>query len=44
MNIEMASLLRELRRKKGVTQEELAQQLCITAQSVGKWERGVSHT
>ena len=40
MNIEMASLLRELRRKKGVTQEELANRLCITAQSVGKWERG----
>lgn len=40
MNITMNSTLRALRRKKNVTQEELASHLGITAQSVGKWERG----
>ena len=40
MNITMNSTLRALRRKKNVTQEELANHLGITAQSVGKWERG----
>lgn len=40
MNITLNSTLRSLRRKKNVTQEELASHLGITAQSVGKWERG----
>ena len=40
MNITLNSTLRALRRKKNVTQEELASHLGITAQSVGKWERG----
>ena len=40
MNITMKDTLRALRRQKKVTQEELANHLGITAQSVGKWERG----
>ena len=40
MNITMKDTLRALRRPKKVTQEELANHLGITAQSVGKWERG----
>lgn len=40
MNIDMKEKLRELRKKKNVTQEALANHLGITPQSVGKWERG----
>lgn len=40
MQIKINETLRELRRKKGVTQEMLAAHLRITPQSVGKWERG----
>ena len=40
MNITMKDNLRALRRKRNITQEELAAHLGITAQSVGKWERG----
>ncbi|MGM9653302.1 MAG: helix-turn-helix transcriptional regulator [Eubacteriales bacterium] len=40
MNIEMQSTLRKLRREKNVTQEQLAAHLSISAQAVGKWERG----
>lgn len=40
MQIKIKETLRELRHKKGVTQEMLATHLNITSQSVGKWERG----
>lgn len=40
MKITMKDTLRNLRRQKNITQEELAAHLGITAQSVGKWERG----
>lgn len=44
MEINMKDTLRALRRERNVTQEALAKHLGITPQSVGKWERGVSHS
>lgn len=44
MNITLDKNLQELRRKKGVTQEELAEFLSISSQAVSKWERGESHS
>ena len=44
MEICLKHTLRSLRQQKNVTQEALAQHLGITSQSVGKWERGVSHS
>lgn len=40
MEIDLRNTLRTLRRQKNVTQEDLANYLGITPQSVGKWERG----
>lgn len=40
MEIDLKNKLRALRRQKNVTQEDLANHLSITPQSVGKWERG----
>ena len=34
--------IRELRRKRGISQEELAEQLGISRQAVSKWESGQS--
>ncbi len=44
MRICIQETLRKLRQNKKVTQEQLAKHLKITPQSVGKWERGVSHS
>ena len=40
MEINLKDKLRTLRRQKNITQEDLANHLDITPQSVGKWERG----
>ena len=40
MQITLKDNLSRLRRERGVTQEAVAEHLGITAQSVGKWERG----
>lgn len=42
MNIEIANRLIELRKKKGLSQEDLAASLGISRQSVSKWERAES--
>lgn len=36
--------IRELRKKRGFTQERLAEYLNISSQAVSKWENGVSHS
>ena len=33
-----------LRRERGLTQRQLAEQLHVTDKAVSKWERGVSHS
>lgn len=42
MNLEVANRLVELRKKKGYSQEELAELLGISRQAVSKWETGES--
>lgn len=36
--------LKTLRKKKGMTQEELAARLNVVRQTISKWEKGVSPT
>ena len=38
--MELGKNICELRREKGVTQEELAAELGVTAAAVSKWEKG----
>ncbi|UZT82484.1 helix-turn-helix domain-containing protein [Caproicibacterium sp. BJN0003] len=42
MNIEIANRMVQLRKKKGLSQEELAEKLGISRQAVSKWERAES--
>lgn len=42
--MEMGEVIRQYRKKKGLTQEELAKRLGVTAPAVNKWEKGVSQT
>lgn len=44
MSIKQGDYLKELRMKKGLSQEKLAEQLGVSRQSVSKWEQGVSHS
>ncbi len=34
----------QLRKQRGMSQEDLAQRLDISRQAISKWETGVSHT
>ncbi len=40
----IGALLRELRKERGLTQEQLAGQLNASNRSVSRWETGVSQT
>ena len=40
MTIELANRLAELRKQKGLSQEELADRLQVSRQAISKWERG----
>ncbi len=37
-------LIRQLRREKGLTQEELAERFRVSARTVSRWETGVSQS
>lgn len=39
MNIEIANRLLQLRKERGLSQEDLAERIGISRQSVSKWER-----
>lgn len=41
---EFGAFIAMLRKEKGITQKELAEQLFISDKAVSKWETGVSHS
>lgn len=40
----IGSFLKELRKGKGITQEEFAENLNVSGRTVSRWETGVSQT
>ncbi len=44
MDMDLGTRISELRREKGMTQEQLAKLVGISAPAVSKWETGVSQT
>ena len=41
--METKEILLELRTKRGLSQEQLAEEVHVTRQAVSRWETGVSH-
>ena len=41
--MDIGNKIKQLRQKAGITQEQLGAILCVSAQSISKWETGVSH-
>ena len=44
MKLQIGENIRVYRKKKDLTQEEFAEMLGVTYQSVSRWENGVSHS
>ena len=44
MKLMIGENIRSYRKKNGLTQEEFAERLGVTYQSVSRWENGVSHS
>lgn len=42
--MEPKEILLELRTKRGLSQEQLAEEVHVTRQAVSRWETGVSHS
>lgn len=42
--MEISEIIKEARIKKGMTQQELADSVYVTRQTISKWELGVSQT
>ncbi len=43
-NMEISKIIKEARIKKGMTQQQLADSVYVTRQTISKWELGVSHS
>ncbi len=42
--MEMREILKDLRQRNGLTQEQMAARVMVTRQAVSRWETGVSHS
>tara|TARA_Y100000588_G_C13571462_1_gene634778 strand:- start:255 stop:425 length:171 start_codon:yes stop_codon:yes gene_type:complete len=42
MDLKIGLNISELRKKKGITQAQLAKYLCVSPQAISKWEQGAS--
>lgn len=40
----IGSYITKKRREKNLTQEQLAENLCVSNKTISKWENGVSHS